>query len=193
MDKTLVAGPMDIYFAPVGEAFPAIDQAPAGNWALVGTSGKKNYTEDGVVVNTNQTLEQWRGSNTVPRKVFRTEEDIVVVVTMADLSIDQVRRALNENSITSVASAVGVAGNDEINLNRGAKVNTIALLVRGTGNSADFEGGNVQFELNEVYEGASQEIALAKGGPAALQLEFHAIEDASGNVGVLRTQTAVAG
>lgn len=190
MDITLVEGPLEVWWAPIGETFPTIDQPPVGNWLLIGSSGKKNYTEDGVTVSTNQTIEQWRGSNTVARKAFRTEEDIIVTVTIADLSIDQVRRALNENQITSTPPGAGVAGHDEINLNRGPKVNTISLLVRGNGVSPDFDGGNVQFELDEVYEAGSQEMQFTKSGPAGVLLEFHAVEIANGNVGRLRTQTA---
>lgn len=187
----LVNGPLELWSAPVGEAFPAIDAAPAGNWAKIGTSGDKNYTEDGVSVSPSQTVEAWRSlGGTFSRKAFRTEEDLIVTVTMADLSLSQVRRALNENAITSTAAGVGVAGHDEINLNRGPTVNTIALLVRGTGNSPQFDGGNVQFELDEVYEGGSQEMSFVKGGPVGVLLEFHALEDASGNVGRLRTETA---
>lgn len=48
-DKQLA--PADIYYAPIGEPFPAVGDAPAGNWALAAAS--TDISEDGITVNTN--------------------------------------------------------------------------------------------------------------------------------------------
>lgn len=48
-DKQLA--PADIYYAPIGEAFPAVADTPAGNWVLAAAS--TDITEDGITVATN--------------------------------------------------------------------------------------------------------------------------------------------
>ena len=192
-DLNIINGPLSLYFAAVGTAFPLVDDDPPTGFTLIGTSGAKNYMEDGVSVAMNQSIEAFRGlGSTIPLKAFRTEEDLVVTVQMADLTLAEVRRALNENAITTIAAASGIPGSDEINLNRNVDVNTIALLVRGLGKSPQFETGNLQFELDKAYEGGSQELTFVKGEPAGVLLEFHALEDDTGNVGRLLVQTAVA-
>ncbi|KKL56636.1 hypothetical protein LCGC14_2243430 [marine sediment metagenome] len=192
-DRNIVNGPLSLYFAAVGTAFPLVDDDPPTGFTLIGTSGAKNYTEDGVSAAFNQSIEVFRGlGSTTALKAFRTEEDLVISVQMADLTLAEARRALNENAVTNTPAASGVPGTDEIRLDRGVDVNTIALLVRGIGKSAQFEGGNLQFEFDKVYEAASQEMTFVKGEPAGVLLEFHALEDDSGNVGRWFNQTAVA-
>lgn len=192
-DLNIVNGPLSLYFAAVGTAFPLVDDDPPTGFTLIGTSGAKNYMEDGVSVAMNQSIEAFRGlGSTIPLKAFRTEEDLVVTVQMADLTLAEVRRALNENAVTNTSASSGIPGKDEINLNRNADVNTIALLVRGLGKSPQFATGNLQFELDKAYEGGSQEMTFVKGEPAGVLLEFHALEDDAGNVGRLLVQTAAA-
>ncbi len=192
-DLNIINGPLSLYFAAVGTAFPLVDDDPPTGFTLIGTSGAKNYTEDGVSVAMNQSVEEFRGlGGTIPLKAFRTEEEVIVTVQMADLTLAEVRRALNENAVTNTAAASGIPGSDEINLNRGVDVNSIALLVRGLGKSPQFATGNLQFELDKAYESGSQELTFVKGEPAGVLLEFHALEDDSGNVGRLLVQTAVA-
>jgi len=192
-DRNIVNGPLSLYFAAVGTAFPLLDVDPPAGFTLIGTSGAKNYTEDGVSVAMNQSVEVFRGlGSPTALKAFRTEEDLVITVQMADLTLAEVRRALNENAVTNTAPASGIPGTDEIKMNRGADVNTIALLVRGIGKSAQFDSGNLQFEFDKVYEGASQEMTFLKGDAVGVMLEFHALEDDNGDIGRWFNQTAAA-
>ncbi len=192
-DLNIVNGPLSLYFAAVGTAFPLIDDDPPTGFTLIGTSGAKNYMEDGVAIAMNQSIETFRGlASTTALKAFRTEEDVVITVTMADLTLAEVRRALNENAVTNTAAASGIPGTDEIRLDRGVDVNTIALLIRGIGKSAQFDTGNLQFEFDKVYEGGSQELTFVKGEPAGVLLEFHALEDDNGDVGRWFNQDAAA-
>ena len=46
----IIAAPVIVYQAALGESMPLIDAAVAGNWAKIGTSGDRNITEDGVTV-----------------------------------------------------------------------------------------------------------------------------------------------
>lgn len=186
-DLTILNGPITLWWAPVGTSFPAIDTDPGVEWTKIGTSGAENYSDDGVAVSLNQTVEMWRGlGSTVAKKAFRTEEDPVISVTMVDLTLDMVRLALNQNQVTDEAASTGTAGHRELNLERGLDVSTVALLARGVGKSPELAGANLQFEMPEVFEMASQELSWVKGDGVGVLLEFHALKDSNGDVGFLR-------
>lgn len=168
----IVNGPLSVYWAPVGEAFPAVSAAPVGNWLLIGSSGAHNYSEDGVTVSTEKSVELFRAlASPYPRKSFITEADVMVTIQMADLTLAQIRLALNQNVVTT-ASPI-----EHIQLDVGLDVNEIALLVRGTGKSPSFVGGNLQYELPRVIEENSQEYSFVKGEPAMAEMVFRVIYD----------------
>lgn len=192
----VIQGPMTLYVAPVGEAFPDVDAAPAGNWDTVGTSGARNYKEDGVTVTLSQTLGHFRGlGSTMIIKSIRTEEDVMVSVVIADMSLEQVSLALNSNTVTATAAASGVPGNKAIQLERGADVAQMAVLARGA--SPYFASGFAQFELlKAVVEGEPEMVWTKSGDPVGVELTFRCQADttqADGEqVGVLRAMTAAA-
>lgn len=168
----IVNGPLSIYSAPVGEPFPLVAAAPVGNWVLLGTSGVHNYTEDGVTVAMEKAVEYFRALGSgFPRKAFITEADVMVTVSVADMTLAQFRRALNENVVTTASPE------ESIELDIGLDINEIALLVRGTGKSPSLIGGNLQYELNRVVEEGSRELSHVKGEPAMTELIFRVIYD----------------
>ncbi len=177
----LIVGPVEIWFAPAGTAFPLINGAPSGSFTKVGTDGSKDYSEDGVTCSHPQTMEVFRGlGSTGPRKIFRTEEDLMIALLSHDISLEQYALALNQNTVTTTAPASGIAGIKEIPLHRGAEVAQIALLVRGVGKSPyDPSGGtfNIQYQVPIVSQVGEPEVVFEKGVPAGLELEFQAIED----------------
>jgi len=179
---------LEIYWAPVLEPFPAVDVAPAGNWALIGTSGSTNYTEDGVSLAFDKSFEVFRGlGNTYPLKSFLTETDGFVRVSIADMTLAQLRMAFNLNTVTS---DVGPPAIDSFSLDVGSTLTEMALLVRGAGKSPEFDGSNMQFELNRVVETGSHEIIFVKGDAASVELEFRILLDATDAVGRLVAATA---
>lgn len=185
----IIAKPLTLYLAPVGTAFPNIDAAPAAAWVKVGTSGDKNYEEDGVTVSHDQSIEGFRpAGGTGLRKVFRTEEDLAIGVTLADLSPDQYAKAINNAAVTTVAAATGVAGQKHFSLQRGLEVALFALLARGKSTVND--AFNAQYEVPIAYEGGSPAPVHSKGAAAGLELSFMAIEDDVLGFGKLRNQTA---
>lgn len=193
----IIAQPFTLYTAPVGTAFPDVDTDPGASWTKVGTSGDNNYTEDGVTISNPQTIELWRAlGSTGPRKAFRTEEELRIALTLADLSLEQYKLALNGNTITTTAAGVSQPGIKEIGLSRGLLVSQYALLVRGDG-SPYGAGFKMQYQVPIVVQGAEPEVVFVKGEPAGLALEFIAIEDPSAatpdeRFGVLVCQTALA-
>ncbi len=168
----IVNGPMEVYWGPTGEAFPAVADAVAGNWLRIGTSGAHNYHEDGVSVLSEKNVEYFRAlASGYPRKAFISEADLMVGLTLVDLSLAHLRVALNQNTVTT-ASPIA-----HIQLDVGLDVNEIALLVRGAGKSPQFAGGNAQYELPRVVEDGSRDWSFVKGEPVGSELNFRVIYD----------------
>ncbi len=188
----ILAAPLTIYVAAVGESSPDIKDAVAGNWIKLGTSGDKNYSDDGVTVTHDQSIELFRpAGGTGPRKAFRSEEDLKIAFTLVDLSPDQYAKILNDASVTTVAQASGVAGQKHFDTLQGLQVAHFALLARGT--STVLDTLNAQYEFPIAIQGGNPEPVYNKGEPAGLECEFMAIEDDTDGFGKLRTQTTVAG
>jgi hypothetical protein len=194
----VIAAPFKVYHAPVGESFPVVDlTTPGGNWALVGTSGDLSYMDDGVKVSMSQKTTLWRSAGDVGvRKVFRTEEDLVIGLTLADMTLEQLKHALNFNSVTTAAAGSGTAGYKKIGLSRGSSVSQRALLIRGASPYGD--DMTLQFEIPIAFQTGEPSIVLGKkGDPAGLALEWTAIIDPNASsvderYGRLRAQHQVA-
>lgn len=194
--QEIIAAPLNLYLADVGTAFPDVDEAPGVGWTLIGTSGKRNYTEDGVTVQHPQSITEWRAAGSVGAiKAFRTEEGCVISVTVADLKLEAYRLALNGNAIATAAAGVGEPGTKTIGLSRGANVTEYALLARGV--SPEDNTLVAQYQVARVYVGSEPEAVYRKGEPAALALEFMALEDPNASsederFGVVVVQTEAA-
>lgn len=172
----IVGNPLTLWLAPVGTAFPLIDAAPSGSWIRVGTNGAANYADDGITASHNQTIEQARPAGAVgPVKAWRTAEDMMLGLTLWDVSLEQYAAALNGASITTTAAGVGTAGFKKLGLSQGQEVKLYALLARGVSPYGDTYAA--QYEVPRCYQSASPKPAYAKGKPAGLALEFTALED----------------
>lgn len=172
----IIGAPFDVYVAPSGEAFPAIDADPAGQWALLGSNGIRSLGEDGVTVTHEQTINELRAAgSTGPLKAFRAEEGLVVAFALLDLTLEAYTYVLNANTITVTAAGAGQAGQREMGLSRGFVVNEFAMLIRGP--SPYDEAMAMQYELPRVYENASAAPQFTKGQAAMLECEFRALED----------------
>ncbi len=175
----IVGGPMEVFLAPVGEAFPAVDEAPAGNWLELGSSGADDFTEDGVIVTMDQTLGLIRGlKRTGALKARRSSEDFKIGVTVMDGTVEHASILLNGNTITNVPAGVGTVGTDEVGLTRGKCVTEYALLARGE--SAYVASGFADFQVPRVIVSSSPAPAYKKGEDVAgFETEFTALVDLS--------------
>ena len=172
----IIAAPFEVFIAPVGEPFPDVDEAPTGNFVLLGTSGDRNYSEDGVKISHPQSFEFFRFLGTThPRKANRTEEDMMIEFDLADLTAAQYKFAMNENSITDVAADVGTPGFQFFSLARGLVTAEHALLVRGP--SAADDAFNAQYEIPRVIHVGEPEIVFKKDEVAFISMIFQALED----------------
>jgi hypothetical protein len=172
----IIGAPLTLWLAPVGTAFPLIDAAPAAGWIKVGTSGDLNYSDDGVTVTHSQTFEQARPAGSIgPRKAWRQSEDLMISLTLWDLTLEQYATALNDAEITTTAAGAGTAGFKKLGLSQGEDVAFYALLARGVSPYGD--GFNAQYEVPRCYQSGNPKPAYKKGVPAGLELEFTAFED----------------
>lgn len=186
----IIGAPYEIWVAPVGTAMPALDATPSGSWTKLGTSGSKNYDDDGVTVDLDQKFEGFRGAgSTVQRKVWRVEEDMSISVKLVDMTAAQVAKVLNDVSVTTVAPGPTQAGESNFSLYGGVNVATLAVIARGI--SPANELYVAQFEMDSAFQEGTPSIQLTKGKPAMLDVKFTAL-DASGNGADrrLRVQTA---
>lgn len=175
----VISAPYIVYKAPVGTAFPKVNETPGAAWAKIGTSGDLNYDRaTGVMVQHNQTSVAWRSAGDVgTRKKFRTEESLLVGLKVVDLTLEQYAAALNSNSVTTVSAVGAVAAYKKIGLSRGNQIATMALLIRGLV-SPYSTTGNMQYEIPLAQQDASSQVALSKPGePAGLDLSFDALVD----------------
>lgn len=172
----IIGAPFTLWLAPTGTAFPLINVAPAVAWIKVGTNGASNYSDDGVTVAHDQSIETARPAGaTGPVKAWRTEEDLRISLTLWDLTLEQYLYALNSNPVAATAAGTGTAGFKKVGLSLGQEIATYALLARGVSPYGD--GYNAQYEVPRCFQSASPEPAFAKGQPAGLELEFTALED----------------
>lgn len=188
----ILAGPATVWVAAANTAETQIDTAPSGSWTKLGANGADNYDEDGVMIGHDQTLEQFRGlGKTGNLKTWRTEEDVRLEFTLYDITMEQYRKAINDNAITTVAAGVGVPGSKRISNAQGLDVALFAVLAR-VSYSPYNDGLNFQVWLPVAYNASSPELVYKKGEPAGLKFEFKAIQDQTNGLGVVRAQTAAA-
>jgi hypothetical protein len=188
----VVAGPAKVYLAPVGTAFPAIDDLEAAFDAAWVALGK---TDGGVKVSHSQTIVPLRVDQvTAPVKAVRSEEDLVVEFSIVELTLENYATVMNQ----LVEGPTANAGDKEINLYRGGSgIETVALFVRGD-HLSPYGDYNLQYEVPTVYQSSSPEVDFTKDAKSLLTCAFTAIAasafvdgtDDADIFGVLRAGTA---
>ncbi len=194
----ILAAPYTVWWAPVGTAFPAVNADPAVAWRKIGISGDKSQMEAGVKVKHDQTLKKIFASGaTGPVKVVRDQEDLEVSFEIMDMTLEAYSLALNNNAVTAVAAAAGVAGVKSLATRQGIAVTEMAILVRGASPYLGGETSLMQFEIPRCFQSGKPSPVFAKGKPAGLALAYTALEDLTANsdearFGYLRALTAQA-
>ncbi len=194
----IIISPAEVYIALEGEAFPAIDAVPSGNWTLLGTAGKRNQSEAGVKVKHPQTLKMHKTAGALgPVKAVRTDESQSVEVVIEDLTLELFSKAMNLAGVSEVAAASGVAGYKVMGLSRGLEVITFSVLVRVPA-SAYGDGLNTQWEIPKAVQAGSPEMTFDGAGTAAgVAFTFDTLEDPNASsdaerFGRIKEQTAPA-
>lgn len=173
----IIGAPLTLWVAPVGTAFPTIAAAPGAGWTKVGSNGDRSYENGGVTTTHAKTYNKVRTAGASgPIKAFLDEEDLMFAVTLLDLTLEQYQLALNGNTITTVAPASGQPGTKKIGLSEDVgRTKEYALLVRGL--SPYNEALAMQYQIPRCYQSGAPAPVFRKGVPAALALQFEALED----------------
>lgn len=194
--QQLVA-PAEVWVAPVAEAFPDLNDAPAGNWVRL--AAKEDLTEDGVTLRYGQTVDV-DGSrvlgSTLPQKAFRSRESFEIEFTVKDLGASTLAQALDlAKTVTDTAAGAGTAGNLNFLAERGLSVGERAILVRYDASpdaAADADDFKYQVEVFRAVQMGAPEPNPQKDNPGAVAFTLTALEDASGNFVTVRSQDAAA-
>lgn len=177
----IIAAPFDVYRAVVGTAFPLVSASPAVAWTKIGSNLSLNYDEDGVSIAHEQDFNEFRAlGDAGVRKMFRTKEGLRIKLKLYDLTLEQYKAALNDNTITSTSASTGVPGQKKIGLSRGFTVATMALLIRGNVTPySSSSSQNMQYEIPIAVQIGSPEVIYKKSDPVGLALEWMALVDTS--------------
>jgi len=159
----------DIYVYALGEAMTAVDAAVAGNWIKLGTAGKDQYNEEGIVIGHPQQITKWRGlGNAATMKVNRTEEDVTIRFQLHDMTAVQYAKVLDDITVTNTSNY------QLLSLLRGTSVAHLAMLLRSSeGPYGDSYA--CQYECFDVVQTGGPDITFAKSAPAGIPLEFTVI------------------
>lgn len=103
-----------------------------------------------------------------PIKIFRTSEDVLFRVTIADMTLEMLANAFNGNT-------VAVAPHRKLGLSRGLQMQTKALLARGPSPYADDKYS--QFWIPYVANVTSVETPLRRDQVSTYALQWQAIVD----------------
>lgn len=171
----VVAAPFTMWVAPVGTAFPDVDQDPdSSDWTLVGKAGPLNYDEAGVNVEHSQAMAFWRSlGDAGSRKVFRSSEDLKIGLMLVDVRLEGYTFAINGNTITTTPAASSVPGTRKMGLSRGFVVDTRAIIVRGP--SPYMEDGVMQYCCWRAAQTGEPKPVYTKDKPAQLAIEWTAL------------------
>lgn len=180
----IVAGPADVYIAPTGTAFPAVNAAPSGSWIALG------QTEGGVTVRHTQDITQLTtDQHTGPVKAIRTAEGLEVAFGLAETTLENYKYAINNATVTTAAGPPAIKS---IKLYRGVDVSLHSILVRGASAYGNFSS---QYQIPVVYQAEEPEVAFVKDDKTVLSTSWIALEDpnaatTSDRFGSLIMQTA---
>ena len=188
----LIVGPFEVFTGPVNEARTDLNDAPAGNWVLLGTNGDQNYDEARIVFDPIQTIEEWFSlGSPAPQQAFRTQERFTVSFSLADLTAEHLAKVFNDASVTDTAPGSGTAGVRDFDLLRGATVTEYALLIRA-GVSPYIASAKMQFWLPRCYVESMGALTAEKGTPMMTEVTFAALEHAANGFGKYEVQDEAA-
>lgn len=168
----VIGAALTLYVAPVTTVFPALGVTPDVAWVKVGSSGPLNYSDEGVSLDQGQAINFWRSlGDSGSRKAFRTTEDLKIMLTLVDLTLEQYSFAINGNTVTDMGAY------KKIGLSRGLVIDTRALLIRGP--SPYMQDGDAQYEIPIAVQSGSPKPVFKRSDPVGLQLEWTALVDVS--------------
>lgn len=185
----ILVGPLWLYYGDTGASFPTIDEDPqTATWTDMGE------TDGGATVTLGQSVEEHRtDQHTGPVKASRSEESVVIEISLVSGTLETLALAMENDVITTSATATA-AGYKSLQLYRGLYVDEHAFLIRG---KSAYMDANAQYEIPRGYIAGDLEREYVKDSKTLLPIEIHALEDLDATVeadrfGRLIMQTATA-
>lgn len=164
-----LTGTVKVYLAPYGEAEPALNTTPGGNWVEFGaTTGEQSIEHQGDITMF------YDNDHQGPVTATRPEENVIVGFTLANMTLEHYARALH--SVSNLTDSASPVNNRKMPLKRGAVPTQYAILMRG---QADSPYGlyPAHTYIPRVMSTASPTVTRAKDGRAELECQFTALED----------------
>ena len=181
-----VVGSWLVYIAAATEAAPDVDDAPVGNWVLLGP------TDGGQTLDFEGDLEFFMDDESQgPRKSVRPEENVKLTLAVVGLTLDNFAKMLS--LAANVATAAGPPAIKTLPLVRGYDPTVYSILLRGEAHSP-YGSLPAQYWIPMMVADGSPSIVMGKTERQACENTFTAIWDAaqaSGDeFGYLEAQTA---
>lgn len=195
----LAVGIPEVYIAPVGEAFPDLSAAVAGNWEKI--VDRELTPESGVIIRANESVvyDPFRTAGvTAPIASAVEQESFEVEVPSLDFTAPALARAIHgpAATITDTAAGSGVAGNKNFQLYGGPRRRSLAVLIRwpySTEATSEDDDFAMQVEIPLAGYQRNMEATFTKANPAMYALVFTALYDlATGAFVRFRLQDAAA-
>lgn len=186
-DKQLA--PADIYYAPIGEPFPAISATPAGNWELLAAS--TDITEDGITPNSQiQDARIFSLGGVAPVKAGIVQKQFTLEYAVMNMTAEQLMLAHGGDpaDVTDTAAGGGAAGHRSFALPASPTPQGWAILVRWN-QSAYGDGFNSQYEIKSAVQVGAAGGQFSKSNPMAQAYALVALY-VDANWVVFRTQDA---
>jgi hypothetical protein len=195
-----VVGPMEVWTAPSDTVFPLRAflaswdgendaQSVIDEWKPIPRTGGENgvlrQSDEGVTINFSHSIERIRASgSTLPIKIIRTEEDIVISFMVLDTTPLAVAAALRNAGapaglITHIDAASPYPAHDKMVLERSATVFHNALLCRGQspfGDGQQTEDWNALFYIPKAAQVGQPSPNFSKNAIAMTSFEFSTIK-----------------
>lgn len=120
----ILIGTGKIYTAPVGTAFPTLDEEPGTAWRYVGP------TADGIEADADETIVEFSTDQDIGTvDALRSEEKVMLTANLYEATLENIA-AVMAQIVSVVAAGTGTYGYRQIGLSRGVEVSLAAILYR---------------------------------------------------------------
>lgn len=189
----VIWGPCELWLAAEGTAEPGLGAVVGGSYSLLGVGGDDNIVNGSVSFANEQSFTEFTPlGSTGAVKAKRATEAVTIAVTLADISVETMAKALNNATITTVAAGAGTVGTKSVPLYQGQDVANFAAVLRFDKSPYGATSGftpvwRSQFWVPKAYQSATLSLAFNRDGdPAGVQFTFKTLKDATNNFGVWR-------
>ena len=151
----ILTGVGNLYLAPLGTAFPAVNAVPGAAWRDLG------YTQEGVSIKKSQKIEKINvDQETGAVKASRMEESQTIETNLAEATLENLADYVG-NTVTDTPAASGTIGIREVGLYSGGYVKTYSALFRGMSAYGNYPA---QYQVPVCYIDGDAELKFQKGG-----------------------------